>query len=171
MGAYKFGDRVSTETPQRRYYLRNKEKAHARTQKWRDENPGKAEAATARWRAATPQYKADRAAQQRAWRAANPDKVRDGKLRQQFGITLEEWRSLLKKQGGRCACCGKNDPGDKRGWHTDHKHGTKLIRGLVCAKCNITLGQLGDCADGVVRFCEMYLEYLARSGDVPGDDS
>lgn len=41
--------------------------------------------------------------------------------------------------------CGNNDPGNKyQGWHTDHIHGTKIVRGILCHHCNLMLGNAKD---------------------------
>src|ERR1035441_2010852 len=44
-----------------------------------------------------------------------------------YGITLNQKTAILKEQGEACAICGTTEPGTK-GWHTDHKHGTKIVR-------------------------------------------
>lgn len=62
-----------------------------------------------------------------------------------YGITLPEWKSMLKLQGGTCFVCEKIPP--SRILHIDHEHvkGWKSLkpeqrkvycRGLLCAYCN-----------------------------------
>lgn len=85
---------------------------------------------------------------------------------QLYGLTLEQWDTMFEAQGRRCACCGATSPGSKLGWHVDHVHGTKEIRGIVCLKCNQILGSLGDDATSVVYSTQTLLAYLARTGDV-----
>ena len=60
------------------------------------------------------------------------------------GISHEERDKLLELQGGVCKCCGKSTHGSKKGWHVDHNHATGVIRGVLCANCNIALGQVND---------------------------
>lgn len=60
------------------------------------------------------------------------------------GITTDERDRMLVAQGGVCACCGRDAPGSVKGWHVDHDHITGVIRGVLCANCNIALGQVDD---------------------------
>lgn len=71
-----------------------------------------------------------------------------------YGITLEQRDDLLKKQGGGCAICQTQDPGEK-GWALDHDHACcsstenertcgKCVRGVLCNRCNLALGLFDD---------------------------
>ena len=85
-------------------------------------------------------------AYQQAYLVANPDKVLGYRLKRKFGITLEEYRQMLKAQGGRCAICNQ-EPKDEphhRALAVDHDHTTNRIRGLLCFHCNTGLGNLRD---------------------------
>ena len=57
-----------------------------------------------------------------------------------YGITKEQFESLIEKQNNSCAICGIKEPGGKGNWHVDHDHTTGIIRGLLCHKCNTGLG-------------------------------
>jgi Recombination endonuclease VII len=98
----------------------------------------------------------------KAYYKANKDKMnaqsRCGNQRRNYGITMIERDQLLSEQGGVCACCGTSSPGG-HGWHTDHIHGTKIIRGILCTKCNTGIGLLGDTSSGV----QNALNYLSKS--------
>lgn len=61
-----------------------------------------------------------------------------------YGITKDEYEAMLASQDGRCAICRADEPGGKGGWHVDHCHNTKVIRGLLCHHCNIGVGQFKD---------------------------
>lgn len=95
-----------------------------------------------------------------AWRARNPAKVaqhnrrprnsarekevqRIYRLLAKYGMTIEEYEALLKKQDGVCAIC-KEPPQDNLTrfgvLHVDHCHTTKKVRGLLCGLCNTALG-------------------------------
>lgn len=63
--------------------------------------------------------------------------------RKQYGIGLEDYEALLAKQGGGCAIC-HNGPNGRGLFHVDHCHDTGLVRGLLCAKCNLLLGHADD---------------------------
>jgi hypothetical protein len=83
------------------------------------------------------------------------------------GVTKEQYYSMLEKQGGVCAICGadksrvkdKSKNGKTLMFAIDHCHTTGKIRGLLCSKCNMAIGQLGDTADSVNRA----VEYLRRA--------
>lgn len=108
-----------------------------------------------RWHAKNPDYT-------RAWKAANPDKVRAwyesniekikfqakrSTLKRVYGLTLEQRDELFAKQGSKCGVCGLTDPGSTKGWHIDHCHNTKRVRGILCNHCNLMLGYAKDNAE------------------------
>lgn len=74
-------------------------------------------------------------------------KAQNSRLIKRYGITSEQYQSLLEKQDYRCAICG-NTPEQSRGntnkLSVDHCHNTGKVRGLLCQKCNTGLGLLGD---------------------------
>jgi recombination endonuclease VII len=59
-----------------------------------------------------------------------------------YGISGDDYYTLLKRQGGACAIC-KKKPGRRR-LAVDHCHSTHWVRGLLCSKCNTGLGQFDD---------------------------
>lgn len=69
-----------------------------------------------------------------------------------YQLTAETFGAKLASQGGRCAICRTGDPGPS-GWQLDHDHrccGTrkkscgKCLRGILCTRCNIGIGNLQD---------------------------
>ena len=89
-----------------------------------------------------------------------PNAYKEYLLQRNFGISLEDFNSLLDSQGHSCAICRKQNGSDKhRGKHTkqlgvDHDHDTGAVRGLLCNDCNRALGQFKDNP-----------EYLRRAAD------
>lgn len=79
-----------------------------------------------------------------AWTAKNKDRMRTFHLRYLYGLTTEEFETLLHKQNGRCAICGTDKPGGKGQMAVDHDHATGKVRGLLCSSCNMALGIFGD---------------------------
>jgi hypothetical protein len=57
-----------------------------------------------------------------------------------YGLTLEGYAWLVKKQRSRCAICGIK----VSRLHVDHNHETDEVRGLLCPKCNTVLGYMSD---------------------------
>ena len=87
-------------------------------------------------------------------------------LKHRYGITLEEYSTILHNQEGKCAICGTTENGvsGKRrdwNWSVDHCHDTGKVRGLLCNKCNRGLGLLGD----NVTSLQKALDYLVKSVD------
>ena len=64
--------------------------------------------------------------------AYNRDKV----LQKKYGITLKQWKAMLRKQGGKCPICGKLQKDTKQTFHVDHSHKTGEIRAIICGYCN-----------------------------------
>lgn len=77
------------------------------------------------------------------------------------GITYAERDLLLQEQEGRCKCCSKETSGSKKGWHVDHCHTTGKIRGILCANCNIALGQVNDS----VEHLEQLIDYIKETNE------
>ena len=110
------------------WYQKNREKILARRRRYYQENRSKV------------------AAKNIEWRRSNPDKLATQKrryhLKHEFGITVEQYNEMFAKQTGLCAICGL---GPKSGTLVvDHNHGTGLIRGLLCHKCNVGMGHFND---------------------------
>lgn len=78
----------------------------------------------------------------------NKEQIRERVLIKKYGITLEQFDALLVVQNGRCAICGGREPGGRYGqWYVDHDHITGIVRGLLCNRCNISLGKFEDDPD------------------------
>ena len=60
-----------------------------------------------------------------------------------YGITLDEYNTLLAKQRGVCAICENTCLSGKQ-LAVDHDHTMGFIRGLLCMKCNRSLGGFDD---------------------------
>ena len=104
-------------------------------------------------------------AAQKTWRERNPDYFFSRDLRRKYGITIDDYKSLLQAQNNLCACCQSPDPGgrsDNDRFHVDHDHLTGKVRGLLCHKCNTGLGLLGDNVDGLMRA----VSYLQQTSDL-----
>lgn len=106
----------------------------------------------------------------RDWARRNPDLVRNKQLKTRYGITLVQWKRLFKKQGSCCALCKTDNPG-KRDWATDHDHVTGVVRGILCHRCNLLLGWLGDNIKPASRMMKRIWTYLKRGGKKPADDN
>lgn len=81
-------------------------------------------------------------------------------LKNFYGLTVEDYNRLFTQQEGKCAICGREQVIEKRQLAVDHDHKTGAVRGLLCGKCNMTLGLFNDKAS---IFLEMY-QYLTERG-------
>lgn len=73
-----------------------------------------------------------------------------------YGLSLEQYEEMLKRQRGVCAVCGHVCATGKI-LSVDHDHDTGRVRGLLCNSCNLGIGQLGDSLDRL-RAATAYLE-------------
>jgi hypothetical protein len=92
----------------------------------------------------------------RRWALENPERYAEirhaASFRhrlKKFGLTIQQYETMLAAQGYRCAICRTDDPGvgkeKRRGsWNVDHDHATCEVRGLLCRGCNIALGAVKD---------------------------
>lgn len=74
-------------------------------------------------------------------------------LKKKFGITLEMWLEMRRKQKHACAICHKR----RRLLNLDHCYRTGKVRALLCTKCNFMLG-LGNDSVAVFREAARYLK-------------
>lgn len=94
-----------------------------------------------------------------ARRAANgehrtPENRRREKLRDKYGITVEQYDLMLAAQQGRCAICDK--PPTKRALAVDHCHATGVVRALLCSPCNTSLGGYEAVRDSAPAYLALY---------------
>ena len=81
-------------------------------------------------------------AYRRARYAIDSTIVRNQTYKSRYGITLEDYNNMYEAQSGLCAICFKSS-GTKR-LSVDHNHTTGAVRGLLCHRCNTSLGLLND---------------------------
>lgn len=100
---------------------------------------------------------------------ANAQRIRGFKLQKYWPDCSPEqcndnYQALLIKQNFLCACCGESETSTCPGYKTrslavDHIHGTNVVRGLVCNKCNRGIGLLGDTQEGLLKA----IKYLSQT--------
>jgi hypothetical protein len=82
-----------------------------------------------------------------------------------LGVVEDDVVRLFDSQGRRCGICRSEDPNSRHGWAVDHDHATGVVRGILCRRCNVGLGHLGDDAAGLRRALA-YLDASARSAQL-----
>lgn len=75
--------------------------------------------------------------------------------RTRYGISENEYYTLLNVQRGKCRICDEEHPK----LLVDHCHKTNIIRGLLCAKCNTGIGMLKDSVEIVAEALRYLLKY------------
>jgi hypothetical protein len=65
-----------------------------------------------------------------------------------YGITKDRYDELLKYQDGKCAICNCAETvklnGKLKRLAIDHCHQTNFVRGLLCSRCNVAIGNFND---------------------------
>ena len=87
----------------------------------------------------------------------NPQRQRDRTLKQ-YGITQQDYDTMLESQNFGCAICGTKKNGRKKNFVVDHDHKTGVVRGLLCTQCNAGLGNYKDNPESIRRA----IEYLNK---------
>lgn len=99
--------------------------------KYREANREKARQTTAQWRNAT-----------------GRESVKNSVLKSMYGITLDDYNRMSEEQLHTCAICKEPETAIRNGkpqkLAVDHCHKTGKVRGLLCWRCNTTLGRYGD---------------------------
>ena len=88
--------------------------------------------------------------------------LEDKKLRLKFGTAAQYrqlYADLFERQRGLCGICKKL----MRRPLLDHCHDTMIVRGLLCSKCNVGLGQFEDNPD-LLSAAQHYLKNNAGIG-------
>jgi hypothetical protein len=77
----------------------------------------------------------------RAKKLADNAKHQRKRICKAHGISVEEFEAMLVRQRGACGICERPF---RRTPCIDHCHKTRMVRGLLCGKCNVGLGYYDD---------------------------
>ncbi len=92
----------------------------------------------------------------------NPERYKmlnlDSTLVRKYGISLEEYLALLETQEDKCKICRKTCATGRR-LAVDHCHRTNKIRGLLCSRCNTSIGQF----EHDIYLLQNAIEYLKEN--------
>jgi hypothetical protein len=75
-----------------------------------------------------------------------------------YGITVNQFNGMLVLQNNACAIC-KVKFIVKKHRHIDHDHKTGKVRGILCHKCNTSLGHFCDS----IQILKSAIEYLSHN--------
>jgi hypothetical protein len=92
----------------------------------------------------------------------DPIKAKNSYLLRNYGISYEQYLQLLESQNHECAICGAQES-DRKGGDlvVDHCHSSGKVRGMLCQKCNLMLGNANDC----IGTLEQAVLYLRKQGE------
>lgn len=93
------------------------------------------------------------------WQSKNADRVAAKRRERQYGITDEQFRDMLDRQGNCCAICAR-EFNKSMPPCVDHNHETGQVRALLCHSCNVGIGNLGEDPERI-RAAAKYLEETA----------
>ena len=102
----------------------------------------------------------------KAYAAARKDIWRARAYSTRYNITVEDYNTILIKQGGVCAICFLPETMKHslskllQRLTIDHDHTTGIVRGLLCNKCNVALGQY----EKFKALAPMFEAYLQKEG-------
>lgn len=107
----------------------------------------------------------------KTWWAENSTRISESRrgiknkiqnLKANYGMSVEEFSSMVQAQNNKCAICGEvftDIP------HVDHSHATGDVRGLLCRSCNVGLGNFKDSLPALNNAIK-YLQKAAMQGRV-----
>jgi hypothetical protein len=77
-------------------------------------------------------------------------RFRKKSIKRLYGITIEDYNKMLLEQNNKCKICNKPDVQNKQ-LSIDHCHFTGKVRGLLCTRCNTTIGLFEDDIDLMMK--------------------
>ena len=80
------------------------------------------------------------------------------KLSRVYGLTIDEYTAMFIAQGGACYVCKATT---EKLLAVDHDHATNRVRKLLCSRCNLVVGQVGE----KIEILERLIDYLRENAD------
>lgn len=77
-------------------------------------------------------------------------------LMKKYNVSLDWYNETVIKQKNLCLICNQEQSGGK-GLAVDHCHKTGKVRGLLCDKCNTSIGLMRESVD-ILKSAIKYLE-------------
>lgn len=93
------------------------------------------------------------------FRKNNPEKYKSDQLKIKYGIDINVYNEMLRKQKFCCKICETNVKDLSRALAVDHCHVTGVVRGLLCGPCNVALGSFKD----NIKLLKKAITYLEKS--------
>lgn len=165
------------------YYKNNKQNIIKNVEEWRANNPDKVKEFYAKYN-----NKDERKSMMREYYLLNKDSIharqndyykipevkeryKERLKRKQsqrkllaYGLDEDDYNSMLKKQNNVCAICKDQESAfDSRlkvfkSLAIDHDHNTGKVRELLCSKCNLTIGRVGE----DINLLQSMIDYIKK---------
>lgn len=88
-------------------------------------------------------------------------KNRDIILRKTFGLSIEQYNSILEIQEWKCPICNVPYENSPKSFAVDHDHASGKVRGILCGLCNPGIGYFKD-NPSHLRMAAKYLERVCQ---------
>jgi hypothetical protein len=88
--------------------------------------------------------------------------IKNTALKLNYGLNLEKYEEILKVQNGKCKICPTVLDSSCKALIpcVDHAHDeTRKVRGLLCTRCNLAIGQFNDSTE----LLEKAIQYLKET--------
>ena len=121
------------------HYQRTKEKQHVRGKMYRDKNREVIR------EKANHMYKTDPRRKRAAWATHGID------------MTVDRYNEMSLSQKGKCLICGVHQKDLKQKLSVDHNHATGEVRGLLCYRCNLMVGNV-ECNSDIIERVHLYIK-------------
>jgi hypothetical protein len=133
---YQQENREKINATRQRYYRLHVEAERSRSLKYYRENPAQVKL------------------KGQQYRQKKPKQYLVSHLRRKYNLSIADYNRLLESQNHLCATPGC---GSSTRLCVDHDHTTGRIRGILCHKCNLAAGHMGD-SPARLRALADYLE-------------
>jgi hypothetical protein len=95
-------------------------------------------------------------------RSKNKENHYDSVILRKYNICLDDYDKMLIEQDNKCAICFEPIGRICKTTHVDHCHTTFKVRGLLCDRCNLGLGNFKDNVDSL----KSAIVYLNKNNEV-----
>lgn len=145
-------------SPQKLIYDKNYRKEHrkehiAYSVKYQKDHPEGTREIRKRWKKNHPE-------ETKAHKRKNANKYQKRNNLKKYGLSIDEYNQMLKKQNNICLICEKEFGSTVLSRpNVDHCHKTGIIRGIICGRCNIGIAHFED----NVETLKKAINYLEQS--------
>lgn len=129
----------------REWKKRNKERMQLYQKLWKEAHIGYSKEKSKEWRSKNPEKRKEHFI---SFKEKNPKYYQDKHLKGSYGISIQDYETMLHNQNGLCAICRTHyESVSRKRLFVDHNHKTGKIRALLCHKCNAAIGMANEDTD------------------------